>query len=275
MDIHPKRSASTNPTSSLTFFSLSSSNFQVKNMRGEEGFLPTMSCLIPTPDANAITAVERLQVLLLTSWTECIRQLRPILLSTCCASSQNISKLWVSFASSLNCHELNRKKDKLNTRFKRIMECSSHSNNYSSSLDLNKLHIYLSKLENDLLNSYAPSEQNIPRVKFTRHKLPEQKSSGRKSSEHETTVISQLYVKQFQLQVFRRCFINFYSIMGCESREQRFQSPHATQCVAKAQPTNTTMVEDVRMFTFHIFKQYFELLVVKTSGSNDVYYTIN
>lgn len=118
---------------------------KVKNLQGEEGFLPTLSCLIPTPDNDAFTTVERLQVLLLASWTECIRQLRPILTSSACLSSKQINKLWITFS----CGRTFRRKDRLHSRLKRLMECSSRSN---ATLDLNKLHSHLSKLENDLLN---------------------------------------------------------------------------------------------------------------------------
>ena len=32
---------------------------QVRNSSGDEGYIPTLSCVIPTPDDNALTAVER------------------------------------------------------------------------------------------------------------------------------------------------------------------------------------------------------------------------
>lgn len=33
--------------------------FQVRNTRGEEGYIPSLSCLLPSPDINAANAIER------------------------------------------------------------------------------------------------------------------------------------------------------------------------------------------------------------------------
>ena len=32
---------------------------QVRNPRGEEGYVPALSCILPTPDNNSVNAVER------------------------------------------------------------------------------------------------------------------------------------------------------------------------------------------------------------------------
>ena len=32
---------------------------KVRNSSGDEGYIPTLSCIIPTPDDNALTASER------------------------------------------------------------------------------------------------------------------------------------------------------------------------------------------------------------------------
>jgi hypothetical protein len=67
---------------------------RVRNSSGEEGYVPALSCVIPTPDNSALTAVERLQVLLLTSWAECLRKVRSILMTTLTGSARQLASRW-------------------------------------------------------------------------------------------------------------------------------------------------------------------------------------
>jgi len=70
---------------------------KVRNTRGEEGYVPAMPCMLPTPDNTAITAVERLEILLLTSWTEWMRKVKTLITSTLKSSSKAMTVQWNAY----------------------------------------------------------------------------------------------------------------------------------------------------------------------------------
>lgn len=120
---------------------------KVRNPRGEEGYVPSLSCVLPVPDSDAFHAIERLEIQLLTSWTDCVARLRPILHQMLTSTSTNILTQWMSSGSSGRHpwqERVSRRMKRINDIFaKDIM--SSHDG-----IDLSRLHKTLSSLENEL-----------------------------------------------------------------------------------------------------------------------------
>lgn len=118
---------------------------KVRNTRGEEGYVPALCCLLPTPDFNANNAVERLEVHLLTSWTESARKVKSLFFD-------HISYICNCVANTLNriYHGLAviRERDRVRRRMKRVNDAASVRK--SVGLDLSKLHHSLFSLEREL-----------------------------------------------------------------------------------------------------------------------------
>lgn len=119
---------------------------KVRNPRGEEGYVPALSCVLPIPDSSAVHALERLQIQLLTSWTECVARLRPILHQMIVSTSSNILTQWMSCGK--NGHS--PWEQRVTRRMKRINEIFAKDLLPNEGIDLSRLHKTLSSLENEL-----------------------------------------------------------------------------------------------------------------------------
>lgn len=118
---------------------------KVRNTRGEEGYVPALCCLLPTPDFNANNAVERLEVHLLTSWTECSRKVKSLffdnIASVCNVIANTLNNIYHGLA-------LIRERDRVRRRMRRVHDAATVQR--SAGLDLGKLHHSLFSLEKEL-----------------------------------------------------------------------------------------------------------------------------
>lgn len=122
---------------------------KVRNPRGEEGYVPSLSCVLPIPDSSVLHALERLQIQLLTSWTDCVAKLRPILHQILLATSSKILAQWMNSGSSGISSISSPWEERVTRRMKRINEIFAKDHS-SDGIDLSRLHKTLCSLENEL-----------------------------------------------------------------------------------------------------------------------------
>lgn len=125
---------------------------KVVTSRGEEGYIPSMATVFPTPDNNAGHAVERLQIHLLACWTDSEAKLRPLVHRAINVSADIMSKHWTSYGP-LRRHEVILGDEvswesRVSRRVRRVGEIARGP---THQVDLNRLRKTFCSLENELL----------------------------------------------------------------------------------------------------------------------------
>lgn len=133
---------------------------RVRNSNGDEGYVPALSCIIPTPDYSALTAVERLQILLLTSWAECLRKVRSILIATMTTSTRHLLARWNTWLNG------RRYSGQIGQGLQKISDVTSTLDTLDTR-DLTKLHRYLCRIESELLGISTSPDNGLPIFKET------------------------------------------------------------------------------------------------------------
>jgi hypothetical protein len=116
---------------------------KVRTSGGSEGYVPALSCLLPAPDKSALTALHRLKIQLLASWTESVKTVQEQLTSCLASSTRALTNEWRMRSMPGNTVA----KDRVGRRFKRITDALSKQ--YGTA-DQTKLHNALFSLEKEL-----------------------------------------------------------------------------------------------------------------------------
>ncbi|ELU02287.1 hypothetical protein CAPTEDRAFT_213826 [Capitella teleta] len=119
-------------------------SIKVRTRKGQEGYIPALSCILPTPDRDALTASERLQIQLLASWTECLRKIRTILMDTLLLCSYKLSDEWRDTNSPKISLEA---RDRISGKFRNIIDAT---NKQTPRSDVTVLHNNLYSVEQEL-----------------------------------------------------------------------------------------------------------------------------
>ncbi|KAK2171446.1 hypothetical protein NP493_1064g00073 [Ridgeia piscesae] len=118
--------------------------FKVRTAQGHEGFIPALCCLLPAPDRNAATTVERLRVQLLVSWTETVRKIQTIVKDCVVTSVRTLSDDWRNHLTSDGSWD---GRDRVTRRLRRIVNIADVR---TGRVDLTRLHDALYSVENEL-----------------------------------------------------------------------------------------------------------------------------
>jgi hypothetical protein len=130
---------------------------KVRNPRGEEGYVPALCCILPTPDSSAANAVERLQVHLLTSWTECSRKVKALFFENLTTVCNMINNEWNNvYQGGMQLKD----RERVRRRLKRVFDASTVQ---PKGLDLSRLHASLFSLEKELMTFTATDLSDIIR----------------------------------------------------------------------------------------------------------------
>jgi len=117
---------------------------KIRNKSGQEGYVPALSCVLPSPDKNALTATERLRIQLLASWVESTKKVRRFLMECLLSTSKLLANNW---KTRINENGALVATDRVTRRFKRLSDTITKQ---APRWDLQKLHHALFSLEKEL-----------------------------------------------------------------------------------------------------------------------------
>ncbi|CAD5116349.1 DgyrCDS5249 [Dimorphilus gyrociliatus] len=121
---------------------------KVKTSKGDEGLIPALSCIIPSPDLSAKNATERLQLVLLAVLNDSWKRFRSALVQSVAYNSKHTAYDWKRKVKPTKAGN----RDRVSRRFKRLNEVVVK---FPSNFDISKLHKALFSLERELVDCKA------------------------------------------------------------------------------------------------------------------------
>jgi hypothetical protein len=123
---------------------------KIRNAKGDEGYIPALSCLLPSPDGSAFDAVDRLQIYLVMCWSDCDNKLKSCLRDALTLSTADLWNLWMKHMKEES--HGGRWEDRVNRRLKRLVDTTA--NELNNGLECSRLHKTLTSVENELISRH-------------------------------------------------------------------------------------------------------------------------